>query len=101
MAVSLTGIGVACALVFNTAGLSIFDYVLEHVLQLGGRERQAADLVEGDGVDQVGGADDLRQLAQVIRGRYLVDALPYNQVRGLPFTATELESMLEDVVKNA
>jgi 2-oxoglutarate ferredoxin oxidoreductase subunit alpha len=44
---------------------------------------------------------NLGQLAQVIRGRYLVDAIPYNQVRGLPFTAAELESMLEDVVKNA
>jgi 2-oxoglutarate ferredoxin oxidoreductase subunit alpha len=44
---------------------------------------------------------NLGQLAQVIRGRYLVDALPYNQVRGLPFTAAELESMLEEVVKNA
>jgi len=44
---------------------------------------------------------NLGQLAQVIRGRYLVDAIPYNQVRGLPFTAAELESMLEEVVKNA
>jgi 2-oxoglutarate ferredoxin oxidoreductase subunit alpha len=44
---------------------------------------------------------NLGQLAQLIRGRYLVDAIPYNQVRGLPFTATELESMLEEVVKNA
>jgi 2-oxoglutarate/2-oxoacid ferredoxin oxidoreductase subunit alpha len=44
---------------------------------------------------------NLGQLAQVIRGRYLVDAIPYNQVRGLPFTSTELESMLKDVVKNA
>ncbi|HEY2948235.1 MAG TPA: 2-oxoacid:acceptor oxidoreductase subunit alpha [Micromonosporaceae bacterium] len=44
---------------------------------------------------------NLGQLAQVIRGRYLVDALPYNQVRGLPFTAAELETMLEEVVKNA
>jgi 2-oxoglutarate ferredoxin oxidoreductase subunit alpha len=43
---------------------------------------------------------NLGQLAQVIRGRYLIDAIPYNQVRGLPFTAAELESMLEDVVKN-
>jgi 2-oxoglutarate ferredoxin oxidoreductase subunit alpha len=43
---------------------------------------------------------NLGQLAHVIRGRYLVDAIPYNQVRGLPFTAAELESMLEDVVKN-
>jgi 2-oxoglutarate ferredoxin oxidoreductase subunit alpha len=44
---------------------------------------------------------NLGQLAHVIRGRYLVDALPYNQVRGLPFTAGELETMLEEVVKNA
>jgi 2-oxoglutarate ferredoxin oxidoreductase subunit alpha len=43
---------------------------------------------------------NLGQLAQVIRARYLVDAVPYNQVRGLPFTAVELENMLEDVVKS-
>jgi 2-oxoglutarate ferredoxin oxidoreductase subunit alpha len=43
---------------------------------------------------------NLGQLAHVIRARYLVDALPYNQVRGLPFTAAELASMLEEVVKN-
>jgi 2-oxoglutarate ferredoxin oxidoreductase subunit alpha len=44
---------------------------------------------------------NLGQLARVIRARYLVDAIGYNQVRGLPFTATELETMLEEVVKNA
>lgn len=44
---------------------------------------------------------NLGQLAAVIRARYLVDAMPYNQVRGLPFTAAELETMLEEVVKNA
>lgn len=44
---------------------------------------------------------NLGQLANVIRGRYLVDAISYNHVRGLPFTAAELESMLEEVVKNA
>jgi 2-oxoglutarate/2-oxoacid ferredoxin oxidoreductase subunit alpha len=43
---------------------------------------------------------NLGQLANVIRARYLVDAVPYNKVRGLPFTAVELENMLEDVVKN-
>jgi 2-oxoglutarate/2-oxoacid ferredoxin oxidoreductase subunit alpha len=43
---------------------------------------------------------NLGQLAHVIRGRYLVDAISYNQVRGLPFTATELETMLEEVLKN-
>ena len=44
---------------------------------------------------------NLGQLAHVIRARFLVDAIRYNQVRGLPFTAAELETMLEEVVKNA
>jgi 2-oxoglutarate ferredoxin oxidoreductase subunit alpha len=44
---------------------------------------------------------NLGQLAQVVRARYLVDAIAYNQVRGLPFTSGELEMMLEEVVKNA
>jgi len=44
---------------------------------------------------------NLGQLAHVVRARYLVDAIPYNQVRGLPFTAAELETMLEEVIKNA
>jgi 2-oxoglutarate ferredoxin oxidoreductase subunit alpha len=43
---------------------------------------------------------NLGQLAHVVRARYLVDAIPYNQVSGLPFTAAKLESMLEEVVKN-
>ncbi|WP_033343627.1 2-oxoacid:acceptor oxidoreductase subunit alpha [Catenuloplanes japonicus] len=43
---------------------------------------------------------NLGQLHHVIRGRFLIDAVPYNKVNGLPFTAGELESMLEDVVKN-
>ncbi|MGC5054508.1 2-oxoacid:acceptor oxidoreductase subunit alpha [Micromonospora sp. DT48] len=43
---------------------------------------------------------NLGQLAHVIRARYLVDAIGYNQVRGLPFTATELETTLEEVLKN-
>ncbi|MDM4722330.1 2-oxoacid:acceptor oxidoreductase subunit alpha [Micromonospora sp. WMMA1363] len=43
---------------------------------------------------------NLGQLAHVVRARYLVDAIGYNQVRGLPFTANELETMLEEVLKN-
>ncbi len=43
---------------------------------------------------------NLGQLAHVIRARYLIDVIGYNQVRGLPFTAAELETMLEEVVKN-
>jgi 2-oxoglutarate ferredoxin oxidoreductase subunit alpha len=43
---------------------------------------------------------NLGQLAHVIRAKYLIDAVPFNQVSGLPFTAATLENMLEDVVKN-
>ncbi|WP_433389599.1 2-oxoacid:acceptor oxidoreductase subunit alpha [Micromonospora sp. KLBMP9576] len=43
---------------------------------------------------------NLGQLAHVLRAKYLVDAIGYNQVRGLPFTANELETMLEEVLKN-
>ena len=43
---------------------------------------------------------NLGQLAHVIRATYLIDAVAFNQVSGLPFTAVTLENMLEDVVKN-
>jgi 2-oxoglutarate/2-oxoacid ferredoxin oxidoreductase subunit alpha len=43
---------------------------------------------------------NLGQLASVIRSKYLVDVIAYNQVRGLPFTAVELETMLEGVIKH-
>ena len=43
---------------------------------------------------------NLGQLAAVIRAKFLVDAIPFNQISGLPFTAATLETMLEDVVKN-
>ncbi|MGW4941236.1 2-oxoacid:acceptor oxidoreductase subunit alpha [Actinoplanes sp. NPDC004185] len=43
---------------------------------------------------------NLGQLAHVIRAKYLIDAVPFNQISGLPFTAATLENMLEDVVKN-
>ncbi len=37
---------------------------------------------------------NLGQLALLIRGRYLVDARPYNQVRGLPFRSEELAEVI-------
>ena len=43
---------------------------------------------------------NLGQLSQLLRGRYLVDVIGYNKVRGLPFRAGELESALEEIVKN-
>ncbi|HEY1179800.1 MAG TPA: 2-oxoacid:acceptor oxidoreductase subunit alpha [Phytomonospora sp.] len=43
---------------------------------------------------------NLGQLSQVLRARFLIDVVGYQQVRGLPFTSTELESVFEEVVKN-
>jgi 2-oxoglutarate ferredoxin oxidoreductase subunit alpha len=37
---------------------------------------------------------NLGQLSMLLRAKYLVDVTGYNQVRGLPFKAAELESVL-------
>ncbi|CAN5170616.1 2-oxoacid:acceptor oxidoreductase subunit alpha [soil metagenome] len=42
---------------------------------------------------------NLGQLALLLRARYLVDVISYNQVRGMPFRAEELESALYDVTQ--
>ena len=44
---------------------------------------------------------NLGQLALVLRGRYLVDVISYNRVRGLPFRAAELAGVIQDVISNA
>ncbi|MFC0862287.1 2-oxoacid:acceptor oxidoreductase subunit alpha [Sphaerimonospora cavernae] len=41
---------------------------------------------------------NLGQLALLLRGRYLVDAISYNRVRGLPFKAEELATVIEEVI---
>ena len=43
---------------------------------------------------------NLGQLALLLRGRYLVDVISYNRVRGLPFRAAELAGVIEDVMAN-
>jgi 2-oxoglutarate/2-oxoacid ferredoxin oxidoreductase subunit alpha len=43
---------------------------------------------------------NLGQLALIIRGRYLVDVISYNRVRGLPFRAAELSGVIEEVIAN-
>ncbi|MEO8328503.1 MAG: 2-oxoglutarate ferredoxin oxidoreductase subunit alpha, partial [Candidatus Nanopelagicales bacterium] len=42
---------------------------------------------------------NLGQLALLLRGRFLVDVISYNQVRGLPFKAAELEAVIEEVAQ--
>ena len=39
---------------------------------------------------------NLGQLCRIVRAEYLVDARPVTKVQGLPFTATELETALEN-----
>jgi 2-oxoglutarate/2-oxoacid ferredoxin oxidoreductase subunit alpha len=41
---------------------------------------------------------NLGQLALLLRGRYLVDAISHNQVRGLPFQAVELAREIQGVI---
>ncbi|MDN3355993.1 2-oxoacid:acceptor oxidoreductase subunit alpha [Actinomadura sp. DC4] len=43
---------------------------------------------------------NLGQLALLLRGRYLVDVIGYNRVRGLPFKAEELQDVLQDVISS-
>jgi 2-oxoglutarate/2-oxoacid ferredoxin oxidoreductase subunit alpha len=42
---------------------------------------------------------NLGQLAFLLRGRFLVDAVGYNRVRGLPFTSSELAAAITDEIK--
>ena len=44
---------------------------------------------------------NLGQLALLLRGRYLVDVISYNRVRGLPFQSAELAGVIEDVIGHA
>ena len=41
----------------------------------------------------------LGQLSMVIRARYLVDAIPFTRVRGLPFKSEELADAIRDVIE--
>jgi 2-oxoglutarate ferredoxin oxidoreductase subunit alpha len=41
---------------------------------------------------------NLGQLAMLLRARYLVDVIGYNQVRGLPFRAAELAEVFKGVI---
>ena len=89
-------IGAACR-ALRQRGLSVAQAHLRHLAPLPGNLGEVLRRYDRVVVPEM----NLGQLAQVIRGRFLVDVISYNQVRGLPFTAAELETMLEEVVKNA
>jgi 2-oxoglutarate ferredoxin oxidoreductase subunit alpha len=41
---------------------------------------------------------NLGQLALLLRGKFLIDVISYNRVRGLPFKAEELQGVIQDVI---
>ncbi len=43
---------------------------------------------------------NLGHLALLLRGRFLTDVISYNRVRGLPFRAAELASVIQEVIAN-
>lgn len=43
---------------------------------------------------------NLGQLCMLLRAKFLVDAISYNQVRGMPFKSHELEAVIKDVISN-
>jgi len=89
-------IGAACR-ALRTRGVHIAQAHLRHLAPM---PKNLGEVLRG--YDRVVIPEmNLGQLANVIRARFLIDAIGYNQVRGLPFTAAELETMLEEVVKSA
>lgn len=88
-------IGAACR-ALRSRGHAVAHAHLRHLAPLPGNLGAVLTRYERVVVPEV----NLGQLGQLVRARYLVDVIGYNQVRGLPFTAAELETMLEEVIKN-
>lgn len=43
---------------------------------------------------------NLGQLSMLLRAKYLVDIIGYNQVRGMPFKSDELAAVINDVLES-
>ena len=85
-------IGAACRTV-RAAGIEVAQAHLRHLNPF---PTNTGEVVRG--YDRVLIPEmNLGQLAMLIRAKYLVDAISYNQVRGLPFKADELASVITEV----
>ena len=88
-------IGAACR-ALRSRGLKVAQAHLRHLNPM---PRNLADVLGA--YDRVVVPEmNLGQLSMLLRARFGVETVPYNQVRGLPFTSHELETMLEEVIKN-
>ena len=88
-------IGAACR-ALRTRGMHIAQVHLRHLNPMPANLSRVLQSYDRVVVPEM----NLGQLAGVLKSRYGTDVVPYNQVRGLPFTSHELESVLEEVVKN-
>src|SRR5262245_32079872 len=86
-------IGAACRRV-RRAGLDIAQAHLRHLSPFPGNTAEVLRSYDRVLVPEM----NLGQLSLLIRGRYLVDAVAYNRVTGLPFKAEELATVIEDVI---
>jgi 2-oxoglutarate ferredoxin oxidoreductase subunit alpha len=86
-------IGAACRRV-RRAGLSVAQAHLRHLNPFPADLGDVLHRYERVVVPEM----NLGQLALLLRGRYLVDVIGYNQVRGLPFRASELAEVFKGVI---
>jgi 2-oxoglutarate ferredoxin oxidoreductase subunit alpha len=88
-------IGAACRRVRNS-GHSIAQAHLRHLNPFPANTEDVLNSYDKVVIPEM----NLGQLALLIRGRFLVDAIAYNRVRGLPFKAEELAGVLTDVINS-
>jgi 2-oxoglutarate/2-oxoacid ferredoxin oxidoreductase subunit alpha len=87
-------IGAACRRVRNT-GLAIAQAHLRYLNPFPGNLDTVLAAYDKVVIPEM----NLGQLALLVRGRFLVDAISYTKVAGLPFKAEELQGVLTDHVK--
>ncbi|MFZ8925426.1 MAG: 2-oxoglutarate ferredoxin oxidoreductase subunit alpha, partial [Candidatus Nanopelagicales bacterium] len=88
-------IGAACRDV-RTQGMSIAQAHLRHLNPFPANTEEVLRRYDRVIIPEM----NLGQLALLIRGRFLVDAIGYNTVRGLPFTSEELSTTITDVIRS-
>jgi 2-oxoglutarate ferredoxin oxidoreductase subunit alpha len=86
-------IGAACRRV-RRAGLPVAQVHLRHLNPLPSDLGEILHRYERVVVPEM----NLGQLAMLLRARYLVDVIGYNQVRGMPFRAAELAEVFKGVI---
>jgi 2-oxoglutarate ferredoxin oxidoreductase subunit alpha len=85
-------IGAACRQV-RDRGIRVAQAHLRHLNPLPGNTGEVLHRYQRVLIPEM----NLGQLAMVIRAKFLVDAISYNKVRGMPFKADELAEVIEEV----